>query len=77
MNDKNANKKPTTFKLQFADTSNPATDKQIDYLRSFENFISKLSKHQLHKRLDKALASQMIDLLKEGEVVHLNNYTSV
>lgn len=61
------------IKLQFQNAKNPATEKQIEYIKSFKNFSTKLSQNQIKKRLDIDAASEIIDKLKEGEEIELVN----
>lgn len=59
--------------LPFRDTFLQATYKQIEFLRSFENFTCKMSKTQFLKRLDTQVASKLIDRLKAGEEIELKS----
>jgi hypothetical protein len=64
--------KMTTIKLQFGNAFNPCTYKQVELMRSFNGFYCSFSNSQLMKRLDNAVAFEIIDTLKSGSEVTLN-----
>lgn len=60
-----------TFQLPFKKAYVPASDRQIEYLRSYETFKTKISRSRLSKYLDKKLASEMLGLLEQGITIEL------
>ena len=60
-----------TVKLPFNKVSNPANYSLIVELMSFDNVSYDVSKSQLLKRLDSAVASELIDLAKAGEEIEI------
>jgi len=59
--------------LQFkkVDADRMTTYEQVVYMRSFDTFTCNESNTQISKRLDKDVASEIIDLLKNGDTVIL------
>jgi len=63
-----------THKLQYSKAFDPCTYKQVEYLRSFDNVkIDVHSTSQILKRLEKYIASELIDLAKNGEEIILTD----
>lgn len=62
----------STVNASFSTTKFGVTYKQLNYIYSFSNFITDLSKSEMMDRLDRMSASFIIDELKSGETVRIS-----
>jgi hypothetical protein len=63
----------TTIKLEFQKSSNPVDYNTLENMRTFKNFSFNCSSSQIMKRLDKSDALEIIDRLKAGEEIEIED----